>query len=56
MTKKIFRSICLATIAVLLASLVLIMGVLYEYFAQLQRRQLAVQTDLAAQGLMAQGM
>ena len=56
MTKKIFRSICLAAIAVLLASLVLIMGVLYEYFAQLQRRQLAVQTDLAAQGLMAQGM
>ena len=56
MTKKIFRSICLAAIAVLLASLVLIMGVLYDYFAQLQRRQLAVQTDLAAQGLMAQGM
>ena len=42
MTKKIFRSICLAAIAVLLASLVLIMGVLYDYFAQLQRRQLAV--------------
>ena len=56
MTKRIFRSICLAAIAVLLASLVLIMGVLYDYFAQLQRRQLAVQTDLAAQGLMAQGM
>ena len=56
MTKKIFRSICLAAVAVLLASLVLIMGVLYEYFAQLQRRQLTAQTELAAQGLMAQGM
>ena len=56
MTKKIFRSICLAAIAVLLASLVLIMGVLYDYFAQLQRQQLTAQTELAAQGLMAQGM
>ena len=56
MTKKIFRSICLAAIAVLLASLALVMGVLYDYFAQLQRRQLAIQTDLAAQGVMAQGL
>ena len=56
MTKKIFRSICLAAVAVLLASLVLIMGVLYDYFAQLQRRQLTAQTELAAQGLMVQGM
>ena len=56
MTKKIFRSICLVAIAVLLASLVLVMGVLYDYFAQLQRRQLAAQTDLAAQGVMAQGL
>ena len=56
MTKRIFRSICLAAISVLLASLVLIMGVLYDYFSQLQRRQLAVQTDLAAQGVMAQGL
>ena len=56
MTKRIFRSICLAAIAVLLASLVLIMGVLYDYFAQLQRRQLTAQTELAAQGLMARGM
>ena len=31
MTKKIFRSICLVALAVLIASVVLIMGVLYGY-------------------------
>ena len=32
MTKRIFRSICFVAIAVFLASLILIMGVLYSYF------------------------
>ena len=33
MTKKIFRSIVFAAACVLLASLVIIMGCLYDYFA-----------------------
>ena len=33
MTKRIFRSICFVAIAVFLASLILIMGVLYSYFS-----------------------
>ena len=32
MTKKIFRSVLLAAAVVLLASVVLIMGALYDYF------------------------
>lgn len=32
MTKRIFRSICITAITVLLATLILIMGVLYDYF------------------------
>lgn len=56
MTKRIFRAICAVAVSVLLASLALIMGVLYDYFSQVQQRQLSVQTDLAAQGLISQGM
>ncbi len=40
MTKRIFRSIFLVTISVFLASIVLFMGVLYEYFSNVQRNQL----------------
>ena len=50
MTKRIFKSICFAAVTVLLASLVLIMGVLYDYFSRVQREQLSVQADLAARG------
>ncbi len=39
MTKRIFRSILLVAGAVLLASIVLIMGVLYGYFGGVQERQ-----------------
>ena len=44
MTKRIFRSVCLAAFGVLLASLALIMGVLYNYFSDVQQKQLRVQT------------
>ena len=37
MTKRIFQSICIAAVTVLLASLVLIMGVLYDYFSRCRR-------------------
>lgn len=50
MTKRIFRSIFLVAAAVLLASFVLITGVLYEYFSNNQMDQLRAQTALAAQG------
>lgn len=55
MTKRIFRSICLVALAVFMASLVLIMGVLYGYFSDLQKSQLKSQTELVAQGVEAQG-
>lgn len=51
MTKRIFRSICFVAIAVFLASLILIMGVLYSYFSGMQQRQLQMQLELAAQGV-----
>lgn len=50
MTKRIFRSICLAAVGVFLASAVLFMGVLYDYFSHIQKNQLRMQTELAAQG------
>ena len=40
MSKKIFRSIWLAALIVLVLSLVLIMGVLYSYFTGVQQKQL----------------
>ena len=40
MTKKIFRSTLLVAVCALLASLVLVMGCLYDYFAGLQSQAL----------------
>ena len=51
MSKRIFRAIFLVALAVLIACLSLVMGVLYEYFSQLQERQLRTQLDLVAQGV-----
>lgn len=56
MTKRIFRSICFVALTVFLASIVLIMGVLYEYFSQVQQEQLKMQTNLAAQGVANEGI
>lgn len=56
MTKRIFRSIFLVAFAVLLACLLLIMGVLYEYFTTMQRSTLAAQAALAAQGVQNEGL
>jgi len=44
MTKRIFRSICLVALTVFLASVVLFMGVLYEYFSNVEQTQLKMQT------------
>lgn len=56
MTKRIFRSICLVALTVFLASVILIMGVLYSYFSDVQHAQLKMQTGLAAQGVTNEGM
>ena len=56
MTRRIFRSICLAALAVLIGAVVVIMGALYSYFSDLQRRQLAMQTSLTSQAVTAEGV
>ena len=48
MTKKIFRSMVITAGAVLLASLIIIMGCLYEYFCGVQEQQLKDELSLAA--------
>ena len=55
MTKRIFKSICLVAFIVFLSSVVLFMGVLYDYFSSQQRAQLRIQTNLAAQGVAHEG-
>lgn len=55
MTKRIFRSIFTVAAVILLASFVLITGVLYEYFSNKQMDQLNMQTHLAAQGIESAG-
>ena len=56
MTKRIFRSIFLVAFLVFLASLGLIMGLLYPYFSGVQRAQLKNQTLLAAQAASNEGV
>ena len=48
MTSKIFKSILSVAIAVLLASLVIMIGVLYPYFGNVQEAQLKDELSLAA--------
>lgn len=48
MTKKIFKSIMVVAGAVLIASLVIIMGCLYSYFSDVQGKQLEGELSLAA--------
>ena len=53
MTKKIFHSILLVAgfllaVTVLLASLLVIMGCLYEYFGSVEKKQLRDELELAA--------
>ena len=56
MTRRIFQSICLAAMAVLIGAVVVIMGALYSYFSDLQRKQLAMQTSLMAQAVTSEGV
>ena len=55
MSSKIFKAIWIVAISVFLVSLLLIMGTLYNYFSSLQRNQLRIETELAAQGVALSG-
>ncbi len=56
MKNKIFKSTCFVGIIVLLASLLLIMGVSYEYFTSIQMKQLVSNTSLAATAVEMNGL
>lgn len=51
MKSRIFRSIIAVSGVVFAACIVIIMGVLYNYFSTLQKRDLSVQLELAAAGV-----
>ena len=56
MTKRIFHSICLVALVVLVASLILITGITYQYYSQLQKNQLRTETALVSQAVEAGGL
>ena len=56
MTKRIFRSMAAVSLAVLAASLVLIVGVLHGYFQERVLEELRQKTLYAAQGVEQAGM
>lgn len=56
MTKRIFRSILTVSMAVLLACLILVVGVLHTYFAQRVEQELEKQTAYIAQGVEDEGL
>ncbi len=55
MTKRIFRSVLAALLAVLLASFALVMAALYSHFASLQRDRLKTDLSLAAAAVEQEG-
>ena len=55
MTKRVFKAICAAALSVFMVTLLLIMGVLYNYFSSMQQKQLRSETALAVRGVEAQG-
>ena len=55
MTKRIFRSVLLVAVTVLLLCFALVMGVLYRAFSQDQRAQLSHELAIAAHGVTAGG-
>ena len=55
MTKRIFRSTLAVGLAVLLASLAVVMGCLYDYYVRLQESQLRDELSIAAAAVEGQG-
>ncbi|HHW94738.1 MAG TPA: two-component sensor histidine kinase [Mogibacterium sp.] len=56
MTKRIFRSIIAVALAVLIACFGLFLGVLYEYFGEIQAKQLKNELSFVSAGTEAMGM
>ena len=56
MTAKIFRSTLFVAVVVLLCSLGVVVGVLFDYFDGVQRRQLGDELHLAASGTELSGL
>lgn len=56
MSRKIFRSIFWTSILVLLITIGLIFGILYDYMGNISHRQLLSQLDLSAQGVEDSGI
>ena len=56
MTKKIFKSILSVALVILLSSLVMIIGVLYDYFRGVQKNQLRTELAFAAEGVEESGV
>ena len=56
MTKRIFRSTLLVAVIVLLASAVLLLGCLYDYFGGVEKNTLAEELELASAGVEADGV
>ncbi len=56
MTGKIFRSIFIAAVSILLASFILFLGVLYQYFTGMEEKQLDAALHLSAQGVEDSGL
>ena len=55
MTKKIFRTTLSASLGIVLVTILMIMGFLYNYFNRIEREQLRTQTALASQGISFEG-
>lgn len=56
MTRRIFNSIFIVAVSVFIASSILFMSVLYDYFSFVQHKQMRIQTDMAGQGVLTQGI
>ncbi len=56
MTKRIFRSICLISLAILVVAMALVIGSLYRYFTGMQERQLRAQITLATVAVEQEGV
>ena len=56
MTKKIFKSTLSVALVILLSSLVMIIGVLYDYFRGVQKNQLRTELAFAAEGVEDSGV
>lgn len=55
MNRKIFNAIWIAALTVFVASLIFIMGISYNYFTSIQKKQLRIEAELAARGVAISG-